>query len=84
MTALPRTSKICKRQTRPLVREGAHVNKPATVLTTKIWSRAPDGYLTSRHTGRLTVGRNITLALEEVTLETGIEGDNIKMDIEEI
>jgi hypothetical protein len=31
MTALSRTSGSCKRQTRSLVRESAHINKPATV-----------------------------------------------------
>jgi hypothetical protein len=29
----------------------------------KNWSRVPDGCLTPRQTGRLTVGRNITLTL---------------------
>jgi hypothetical protein len=29
----------------------------------KNWSRAPDGCLTPRQTGRLTVGHNITLTL---------------------
>jgi hypothetical protein len=51
MTALARASSNCKRQTRPLIREGA-----------------PNGCFVPRQTGRLTVGRNITL-----TLTFGIE-----------
>jgi hypothetical protein len=64
MTALARTSNNCKRQTRPLVREGAlhrHIRNCLAVI--KICSWAPDGGVTPRQTGRLTVGRNITLSL---------------------
>jgi hypothetical protein len=61
MTALARTSSNCIRQTRPLVREGAvHQQTHNSQTVTKIWSWAPDGCLTPRQTGRLTVGRNIT------------------------
>jgi hypothetical protein len=52
----------CKRQNRPLVREGAPPQQTRNCLTvTKIWSWAPYGCLTPRQTGRLTVGRNMTL-----------------------
>jgi hypothetical protein len=38
-----------------------HIKKPVVVgQKTKIWSWAPDGCPTSRQTGRLTVGRNLT------------------------
>jgi hypothetical protein len=53
-----------KGQTRPLVREGAPHQQNRNCLTViKIWSYAPDGCLTPRQTGRLTVGRNITHSL---------------------
>jgi hypothetical protein len=40
-----------------------NINKPTTVWLIEIWSWAPDGCLTPRQTGRLAVGRNITLTL---------------------
>jgi hypothetical protein len=48
-----------KIQTRPLVREGALQEEASTCQTKeyKIWSWAPKGGQTPRHTGRLTVGR---------------------------
>jgi hypothetical protein len=64
MTTLARTSTKCKRQTRPLIREGATHQQTRNSLTIiKIWSCAPDECLTPRHTGRLTFGRNITWTL---------------------
>jgi hypothetical protein len=49
----------CKRQARPLVREDAPHQQTRKCLTEiKIWSQAPDGCLTPRQTGRLTVGRS--------------------------
>jgi hypothetical protein len=64
MTALSRNSISCKRQTRTFVREGAPHQQTRKCLTvTKICSWAPDGSLTPRYTGRLTVGRNISLTL---------------------
>jgi hypothetical protein len=64
MTALARASRNCKWQTRPLVREGAPHKQTCNCLTViHIWSWAPDGYLTPRQTGQLTVGRNVTLTL---------------------
>jgi hypothetical protein len=65
MTALARFSN-CKRQTRPLVIGGAPHQQTRNCLTAKKkknWSCAPDGGLTPRQTGRLIVGRNITLTL---------------------
>jgi hypothetical protein len=53
-----------KLQTRPLIRESAPSQQACNCHTViKIWSEAPDGCLTPRQTGRLTVGRNITLTL---------------------
>jgi hypothetical protein len=64
MTALARTSSNCKQQTRPLVREGAPDQQTRNCQTIiKIWSLAPNGCFVPRQTGRLTVGRNITLTL---------------------
>jgi hypothetical protein len=40
-----------------------HIKKPATVWLIRMWSWARDGRLTPRQTGRLTVGRNVTLYL---------------------
>jgi hypothetical protein len=57
----------CNRQTRPLVREGApyrQARKSQTII--KIWSYAPDRGLIPRETGRLTVGRNITVLFSSV------------------
>jgi hypothetical protein len=62
MTALARSSSNCKRQTRPLVRKGApHQQTRNCLRVTKIWSWNPRWGLTSRQTGRLTVGRNVTM-----------------------
>jgi hypothetical protein len=51
-------SSNCKRQTHPLVRDGAPYQQTRTVI--KIWSEAPEGGLIPRQTGRLTIDRNIT------------------------
>jgi hypothetical protein len=62
MTALASTNSSCLGQNRPLVREGVPHQQIRDGLTViKIWSWAPDGSLTPRQTGRLTVGSNITL-----------------------
>jgi hypothetical protein len=66
VTALARTSNNSKLQTRPLVREGATTYQIVTVYKKisrrkKNWSRVPDGRLTPRRTGRLIIGRNVTL-----------------------
>jgi hypothetical protein len=54
---------------RSLVREDASHQQTCNSLTaTEIWSWAPDGYLTPRQTGRLTVGRSITLTLTSTLL----------------
>jgi hypothetical protein len=46
-----------------------HINKPATLRQKKkICSEVPNGYLTLRQTGRLTVGRNIILTLNSCTI----------------
>jgi hypothetical protein len=59
MTSLARTRSNCKRQTRPLVREGAPHQQTRNCLTViKIWSYAPNGCFIARQTGWLTVGRN--------------------------
>jgi hypothetical protein len=57
-----------KLQTRPLVRESATKQQTRSCLKEisrrkKNWSRVPDGRLTPRRTGRLIVGRNVTLTL---------------------
>jgi hypothetical protein len=67
MTALARPSSNCKRETRPLVREGApHQQALNCVTVIQIWSLTPDGGLTPRQTGRLTIGRNMTGFVELV------------------
>jgi hypothetical protein len=54
MIVLARVSSSCKRQTRPVVREGAPHQQTRNCLTViKIWSWAPDGCFISRETGRL-------------------------------
>jgi hypothetical protein len=59
-----------KRQIRPLVREAApHQQTRNCLKIIQIWSWTPDGGLTPRQTGRLTVGRNITLNLTLVSRE---------------
>jgi hypothetical protein len=56
-----------KLQTRPLVREGAPYQQTRNRLTVmKIWSKAPDGCFIPRQTGRLIVGRNMTLTLSQL------------------
>jgi hypothetical protein len=53
-----------KRQTRPLIRESAPHQQPTNYLTEiKIWSLDPHGCFIPRQTGRLTVGRTVTLTL---------------------
>jgi hypothetical protein len=60
-TALARAS---TRQTRHLAREDAPQKKDRNCQKViNIWSQAPDGCFIPRHTGRLTVGRNIRLRL---------------------
>jgi hypothetical protein len=62
MTALAKARSNCKWQTHPLITKGApHQQTRKCVTVTKIWFWAPDGCLTPRKTGRLTVGRNMTL-----------------------
>jgi hypothetical protein len=64
MTALVRTSSNRRQQTSSLVRDSApHQQTRKCLSVTKVWSYAPDGCLTPRQTGQLTVGRNITLTL---------------------
>jgi hypothetical protein len=64
MTALARARRNCKQQTCPLVTVSAPHQQTRNCLTViKIWSWAPDGALTPRQTGRLTVRRIITLTL---------------------
>jgi hypothetical protein len=55
-------------QTRPLVREGATKLQTSNCLKeisrrTKNWSQVPDGRLKPRQTGRLTVGRKLTVTV---------------------
>jgi hypothetical protein len=65
MTALAKTCSNCKRQTRPLLREGAPHQQTRNCLTvTKIWPWAPDGGFTTRQTGRLTIVSNIIFDFE--------------------
>jgi hypothetical protein len=56
-------------QTRPLVREGATTLQTRNCLKEiswrkKNWSQVADGRLTPGQTGRLTVGRKLTAAVE--------------------
>jgi hypothetical protein len=75
MTALARASSNFKRQTDPLVREGAPCQETRNCLIViKIWSWAPDGCLTPRQTGRLTVGRNTIMTLTIITCSKIISG----------
>jgi hypothetical protein len=63
-TALARASSIHKRQTRPLVREGAPQKQDRKCQTIKnIWSWAPNGGSTPKLTDWLIVSRNVTLTL---------------------
>jgi hypothetical protein len=72
-----------RRQTLPLVRDGAphqQIRKCLTEIT--IWSSVTNGCLKPRRTGRLTVGRNITLTLtlsEDVS--PGAEGRPLLEDV---
>jgi hypothetical protein len=51
-----------KGQTLPLVRESVPHQQTCKCLTViKVWSQTPEGCFIARQTGRLTVGRNITL-----------------------
>jgi hypothetical protein len=62
MIALARISISCKRQTRPLIREGAlHQQARNSLTVTKNLVLGPAWGLTTRQTGLLTVGRNLTL-----------------------
>jgi hypothetical protein len=64
MTALVRASSYYKRQTRPLVRGRAPHQQTRNHLTVmRIYSKAPDACSIPGQTGRLTVGRNISLTL---------------------
>jgi hypothetical protein len=80
MTALARASGNCKRQTRPLVREGAPNQQTRNCQTIiKIWSQAPNGCFIPRETGQLTVGRNMRLRLR---LETEIVRDKTEVELQ--
>jgi hypothetical protein len=63
-TALARVSSIYKRQTHPLVREGAQQKQDRNSRgAINIWSWAPGGCSLPRLTDWLTVSRNMTLTL---------------------
>jgi hypothetical protein len=64
MTALTRSSSSCKRHAHPLVREDVPHQQTLNYLTViKIWSWTQDGGLTPGQTGRLTIGRKVTMTL---------------------
>jgi hypothetical protein len=64
MTALAWAGSYCKGETCTLAREGAPYQQTFNCLIViKIWSFALDGGLTPSQTGRLIVGRDITLTL---------------------
>jgi hypothetical protein len=63
MTALARPYSNCKRQTRPLAREGAPYQQARNCLTNKNLVLDSRWVFDTRETGRLTVGRNITSTL---------------------
>jgi hypothetical protein len=64
MTVPARANSNCKWQTHPLICEGAPHQQTHNCLTViKIWSWIPDGCLTPRQTGQLTIDHNITLTL---------------------
>jgi hypothetical protein len=66
MTAMVRTSSNCKRQTSPIVKEGArHQQTRNRLAVIKISSWVPHGCLIPRQTGRLTVGRNFDIDFVE-------------------
>jgi hypothetical protein len=59
-------------QTSPLVREGVrHQQTRNSLAVIKIWSWVPNGCLTPRETGRLTVDRNINLTSRVAVAEAG-------------
>jgi hypothetical protein len=62
-SALMKSSSSCKRQTRPLVREGSPTLNFLTVI--KIWSWIIDCGMTPRQIDRLTVGDNVALILSQ-------------------
>jgi hypothetical protein len=73
-----------KLQTRPLVREGATKYQRRSCLKEisrrkRNWSRVPDGRLTPRQVGRLTVGRKLTSSSTSWILERrgGLNGDTV-------
>jgi hypothetical protein len=70
MTLLARASINCKRQTRPLVREGAPYQQTLNCLSNKNLVLGPRCGLTPRQTGRLTVSLNITLTLTFTSSQT--------------
>jgi hypothetical protein len=83
MTTLARTSRNCKRQTHYLVREGAPNQEIRNCLAViKIWSWAPDECLTPRQPGRLNVGRNITLTLNELVVGQSPASKNVSSEAE--
>jgi hypothetical protein len=64
MTALTRISSNFKRQVRPLIQRGCpHQQIRNCMIIIKTWSWAQNGCFIPRQTGRLTVGCNITLTL---------------------
>jgi hypothetical protein len=66
ITALARSSRNYKGQTRPLVREDASHQQSRNYRTViRIWSLAPDGCSSFHETGRLKVGTNIRLRLRK-------------------
>jgi hypothetical protein len=66
--ARPRSNCTSKSQTQPLVRQGAPYQEPRNCQRDKkIWSWAPDGILTPRQTGRLTVGHKLTSVSDSST-----------------
>jgi hypothetical protein len=69
MTALATASSNCKRQTPPLVWEGAPQEQDRNCHTSnKDLVVSPDGCFAPRQTGRLTVGLNIILTLTLITM----------------
>jgi hypothetical protein len=85
MSALARPSS-CKLWTHPLVRECIpHLSTCNLLTLIQIWSRKPDGCLTPWQTGRLTVGRNITLTLTltwlYLTISQRLEPDSFLIQV---
>jgi hypothetical protein len=50
----------------------------------KIWSWAPDGELTQRQTGRLTVSRDIVLTSNELVVWQSAAGKNVGTEAEDV